>query len=175
MSILRRTIFAIAATTGLSASPILAETTPENKSPTRTFTADGSARCGYGGSETSGKMPTSFANQYWSNMACGASDRAQAILDSAPKSTPERGIPSLLDKTSALAECFRESFPYSVESHNLEVISSKIVGNRWENELIVRHGFYGIRTDTFHQIQRAVTAACDKMLGIKFEVKYELK
>lgn len=164
MSFLGKTVFAAVAATSIAAAGVPAEAQAGT-----TFTPDGSARCELsgGGPATRGEMPTSFANRYWSNMSCGQWKKAQEILEAAPKSTPERGIPSLLDKTSSLAKCYRDSFPYSESYHNINVERTFFPDGRApEVETSIKHGFFQMSPETFYQIQRAATAACDQKLGI---------
>lgn len=118
------------------------------------------AECDGGNLKASaGKLPTTFANSYWSHLGCGKFQEAEKILQAAPKAAIESGLPNFADRQSEAGQCYWDSFPYkNAQYFNVVADSMDPKKNK------VHHGFYSFEQSKFDEVQRATKAACQAKL-----------
>lgn len=136
-------------------------TNPELK-----YTKDGIAVCdgSGGGPHTQGKMPISFANQFWSRLSCSEWKGAYQLLDNAPKASVDRGIPNILEQSKTKwTQCYLDSFPYNWDERFFR--AEKDI---FSDTMKVSHGFFRMDATKFAEVQRAIVFACDKKLGFNY-------
>lgn len=154
----------VAAANGVSAAPDTAyddyQTLPELQYNDRNI-----AVCDDTGGGRSVLYPTPFADQFWSRMACGEWRGALKLLDATPKSSPERGIPSVYSAKTAWSKCYWDSFAYGPDYHEYRT-DKRRDGSYAVDETKICHGIYTIETVNFEKLQRAVTYTCDAKLAL---------